>query len=499
MSHGRQSAQIDLWRRFRPTGSQEKFLRSTAFGRLFSSGYGSGKSMTGCREGIMWAVKYPGSRGLIGRLVGDELKTTTMVTFWKSMDTIGFRRCESERDMADGKGHYVHNKSERYIDFWNGSRIYYRHLDDSDSLGSLELNWAFIDEGSEVADAIYQTISSSRLRWHLTACDQADRVNRLIDRGATDEEIRQVDCDCPRGIWVCTNPGASGYLKAVTRGEVADWEWIAAKPGDNPYNGPDYYAKMERDRKVNGEVWMKRFYEGSWDSFEGQRFTSFDRDTHVLATDWRPTDQHLIRLGWDFGHVETFVSFMAYLPDRNEPVVVFDEVVVNEVQDPQQVADLVKAKFREYGINGRLVISMGDPAGTGATQFSSISPIGAYAGLGLPINPCKKGKSPTDRANLLTAFLNERKVMLGGERWPGIVFSPRCARTIDSVVNLRWKPQTGRLGEDPREVFLDVNKHGFDGLSYGLFAVPPPDLPKPPFKPGPNVNVGPQAAYAELG
>ena len=483
---------IDLWRRFRPTPSQEKFLRSPAFGRLFSSGYGSGKSMTGCREAIMWAARYPGCRGLIGRLVGDELKTTTMNTFWKSMDTIGFKGGTPEQ-VAAGRAHYTHNKSDRYIDFWNGSRIYYRHLDDTDSLGSLELNFAFIDEGAEVDDEIYKTISSSRLRWHLTACDQVDRVIEMIDRGATDEEIAAVDCDCPKGIWVCTNPGASGYLKSVTEGRVPRWDWIPAKPGDNPYNGPEYYAQMEQDRQINGEIWMKRFYEGSWDAFEGQRFPGFDREKHVVNKDFRPTDRHLNICGWDFGHVETFIAFISWMPDGSEPVVVYDEVVVNNVNDPKDVADLVNERIKEYGL--RNVIHLGDPAGVGSTQFSNETPIGAYASHGLHISPAKKAKSPTGRADHLSKFLNIRIKTFDGTEWPGIVFiDGKTPRAVDSIIGLRWKPKTGKAGEDPREVFLDKNKHGFDGVTYGLHGVPPPELPKP--KPQTTVRVNVTAAEA---
>lgn len=489
------NAKIDLYRGFRPTESQRRFLVSKARGRLMSSGYGSGKSLTGCREGICWAAKYPGSRGLIGRRIADELATTTMVTFWKSMDKIGFLAGTPEQVKA-GRAHYTHNKAERYIDFWNRSRIYYRHLDDPQSLGSLELNWAFIDEGAEVEDDIYKTISSSRLRWHIDGCDQADRVVAMIEAGASDEQVMAVACNCPYGIWVCTNPGASGYLRAVTEGMVEDWEWIRAKPGDNPYNGPDYYAKMQRDRKINGEVWFKKFYEGDWGAFEGQRFTMFDESRHLIDVEWRPTAEHRVVCGWDFGHVETFVSFMAYLPDSSEPVVVFDEVVVNEVQEPGQVADAVKAKLGEYRVSQSQIVMLGDPAGVASSQFSKISPISAYAALGLGIGPCKQGKNPVDRANLLAAYLVENRIQPDGSIWPGIVFvKQRTRRTVNSVVNLRWKPQTGRVGEDPREVFLDKNKHGFDGLTYGIYAVPPPGAPAQEKRPLAGANLSARDAW----
>ena len=468
--------EINLFARFRPTPSQMRFFRSEAFGRLFSSGYGSGKSKTGCREGIRWAAMHAGSRGLIGRQTATDLRDTTMTTFWKEMAQVGFVRADSEKDMLAGRGHYLHNKADREIRFWNGSVILYRHLDDPDALGSLELNWAFIDEGAEVDDAIYKTIASSRLRWHLPECDQQERVAELIAQYASDEEIANVPCDCPRGIWVCTNPGASGYLRSVTRGQVYGWEWIPAKPGDNPYNGPDYYKKMERDRQINGDVWMKRFYEGSWDAFEGQRFPMFDRDTHVLTDrKWERRDAHVVVEGWDFGHRETFVVWMAYLPDGSEPVVVFHELQMNEVMEPQDVADEVLRIRGQYGLEK--VIALGDPAGVAAGTFSAVSPIQAYAKLGIYISPCKLGKSPTARADLLTAHLNERKKMVDGSEWPGIVFLPSCPAVVDSIINLRWKPQTSKVGEDPREQFLKKDDHGFDALGYGLVGVPPPDMP----------------------
>ncbi len=483
------SASIDLFRRFRPTPSQEKFFRSSAFGRLFSSGYGSGKSKTGCREGIRWAVTHAGSRGLVGRQTATDLRDTTMVTFWREMSQIGFV-AGAPAAVAKGTAHYTHHKADREIRFWNGSSIIYRHLDDPEALGSLELNWAFIDEGAEVDDMIYKTISSSRLRWHLPACDQQEIVEELIARSASDEEVASVACGCPRGMWVCTNPGASGYLRAVTRGQADGWEWIRAAPGDNPYNGPDYYAKMERDRQMNGDIWMRKFYEGDWTAFEGQRFTMFDSERHVLDVPWRPTSAHQIVEGWDFGHRETFVTWMAYHPKMNEPVVVFAELQVNEVMEPHDVADEVKRIRAEYRVDPRAVISLGDPAGTGATQFSAVSPIGAYAALGLHIAPCKAGKNPQARADLLTAFLNETRRQPDGSLWPGIVFSPSCPAVVDSVLRVQWKKQISRAGEDPREQFLKKDDHGFDSLSYGLVGVPEPVFEKPkPVRLGRNVSI----------
>jgi hypothetical protein len=232
---------------------------------------------------------------------------------------------------------------------------------------------------------------------------------------------------------------------------------------------------MERDAKINGAVWMRRFYEGSWDAFEGQRFPMFDRDLHVMQAPWTPREQPpdwVIVEGWDFGHRETFVTWMAYNPTSREPVVVFDEVQANEVHDPREVAERVHAVRERHGI--REPHCFGDPTVTNATTFSSLTPQLAYAKHDIHIAPMRAGKSPQARADLLTHFLNERRVQPDMSVWPGIVFGPNCVNLIESVINLRWKPQTSKAGEDPREVFLKKDDHGFDALGYGLCAVPPP-------------------------
>ena len=488
------TTQINLYNRFTPTGSQKRFLKSRAKGRLFSSGYGSGKSKTLCRESIRWSIDYPGSRNGIFRLTAEQLRKTTMVTFWKEMNQIGFKG-GTPAEVGRGIAHFSHNKSEKELLWWNGSVTMYGHLEDAEEgLGSLELSSAAVDEGSQVPDSILSTLYTSRLRWHLPRCDHQEEVEAMISSGALPEEIAAIPCNCPRGMWVCTNPGASGYLKAVTEGRVDGWDWIPAKPGDNPYNGPDYYEQMERLREINGDVWMRRYYDGDWTAFEGARFSMFDRGRHIMDAPFTPSPQYEIVESWDFGHRETFVTWIAFNPSSNEPVVVFDELQVQEVNDPSDVARPVMAIRDKHRIGGR-VRCFGDPAGVAANQFSSVSPIQAYAKLGIYIAPMKAGKNPQARADLLTRFLNENRIQPDGSIWPGIVFGPDCTKVVHSIQNLRWKPQASKIGEDGREQFVKKEDHGFDALSYGLCAVPPPDLSVEPPRAVAGVNLGARDAW----
>lgn len=469
---------IDLWRRFTPFETQSRFLRSPAKYRLLSSGYGGGKSSLGCRESIRHAVNFPGSRNGIFRDVGEQLRKTTMITFWREMAICGFKE----------NVHYTYLKQEKEVRWWNKSVTLFSHFEDVDALGSFELSTAFIDEGADVPDEIYAALFPGRLRTHLPGCALAEEIQARMDAGLAHDDL---NCPCPQRGWVCTNPGGSGYLKRVTLGEMGDeWEWFPVKPGENPFNGPDYYEEMRRKRSINGEVWFQRYYNGDWSAFEGQRFTMFDREKHVAPTTFTPGPEYEVIEGWDFGHRETFVVWIAYRPDSNEPVVVFDELQYREVQQPSQVANLVKEVRARHRIADR-VRALGDPAGAAASQFSEIGPISAYAQLGIYIAPCRIGKSPVDRANVIAKFLVESRKQLDGQVWPGIVFSPNCSATIDSLTNLRWKPNHNRLGEEGREQFVKVNDHGFDALGYGILGVPPPGEPDAPRKARPGVNTSP--------
>lgn len=467
---------IDLWRNFRPFDTQRRFLESTAKYRLLSSGYGGGKTALGCRESIRHAVQHPGSINAIFRDTGTNLRDTTMQTFWREARTIGFQE----------NTHYTYNKQDRIIRWWNNSETWFRHFEDVEALGSIELSTAFIDEGSEVADDIYAALFPGRLRAHLPDCDIATQIRQAQDNG---QPTHNITCACPQRAWICTNPGASGYLKQVINGQMGpEWEWFPVKPGENPYNGPAYYNEMRRKKNIYGDAWYRRYYEGSWDAFEGQRFTMFDRDKHILPTPFRPDpNRYDIIEGWDFGHRETFIVWIAADPNGQEPNVVFHELKINEVQSPQQVANAVKRIRDHYRIHNT-VRALGDPAGIAANQFSAISPITAYAQLGIYISPCRHGKNPLARADVIAKWLTTERRQPDGTTWPGLVFNPTCPHVVDSLTSLRWKNTSNRLGEEPREAFIKINDHGFDALGYGILGITPPtETPPPP----PNDPWGP--------
>ena len=117
---------------------------------------GGGKSFLLVAYAIITSLKYPGVRGLIGRSKLDALKKTTLNTF--------FDVC-SQWNIKSGE-HYTYNAQSNIIKFYNDSEILLKDLflypsdANFDSLGSLELTYACIDEANQITEKAKNVLSS---------------------------------------------------------------------------------------------------------------------------------------------------------------------------------------------------------------------------------------------------------------------------------------------------------------------------------------------------
>lgn len=129
---------------------------------LYGGAAGGGKSYLGCAWIIWLCMEYDGIRTLIGRSKLTALKTTTLNTF--------FEVCKQWGLHADL--HYKFNAGSNIITFYNGSEVMLKDLfaypsdRNFDSLGSLEITAAFVDECSQITEKAKQ-ILGSRIRYKL--------------------------------------------------------------------------------------------------------------------------------------------------------------------------------------------------------------------------------------------------------------------------------------------------------------------------------------------
>jgi len=442
-----------LWNGFKfnvPT--QVRFLHSDAKYRLLSSGYGSGKSFVGCRETLRHVLAFPGSRHMVSRLHYPDLRDTTMVTWKKTLDQAG---------LVKGK-HYEFNKNDWIYEFENESTVLLRNLDDEEKFGSLEVNTIFVDEGSEVPDSVYKVLFPSRLRWRLPSCQWDGPVE--IDPHTLGQ------CRCPRRAWICTNPGASGYLRKVTQGEMGDdWQWFPVKAGEN-VNDIAYHQELAKMGERYGKVWFERYVSGSWDAFEGQRFTMFDREEHVVKPFVPDQSRYDIYEGWDFGYRNpTAVVWLAVDKNGEDPVVAFREYEYSERSIEQNSRSVLEIR-KSMGLASGDIMAYGDPIGQ-VVDRSGLSDILLYYRNGIEIIPCTLGKDPNIRAHVIARLLSSRKKSRNGES-PALVVTSECPLLADALIEYRYKEVQSQSGEDQPEKFLKQNDHLVDALGYGLAATP---------------------------
>ena len=134
---------------------------------LFGGGAGGGKSAFGCYWQIKNRLKYPGTRGLIGRAKLKVLKETTLQSF---------KEIAKIQGLVQGVHFKITSAQDKEfpnsIVFFNQSVIYLRDLfmypsdPEFDDLGSLEITDAFIDECNQIVEKA-KGIVKSRIRYRL--------------------------------------------------------------------------------------------------------------------------------------------------------------------------------------------------------------------------------------------------------------------------------------------------------------------------------------------
>ena len=204
---------------------------------LFGGAAGGGKSWVGVSYLILMATKYPKTRYLMGRSKLDALKKTTLNTFFEVCVAWNLKAIE----------HYTFNGSSNVITFYNGSEIILKDLflypsdRNFDSLGSLEITSAFIDEANQITEKA-KNVVASRLRYKL---DENGLIPKML-----------MTCN-PAKNWVYSEyyrPSKDKTIKPYRK-------FIQSLVGDNTYISKHYEKQLfELD-----ELSKQRLLYGNWE------------------------------------------------------------------------------------------------------------------------------------------------------------------------------------------------------------------------------------------
>lgn len=241
----------------------------------YGGGAGGSKSYTLCAWLIAMCLKYPGTRWLMGRSKLKALTETTLVTF--------FDVCQQWH--LEVGVHYLYNSKSNVITFgkdYGGSVILLKDLfsypsdPEFDSLGSLEITGAGIDEASQISSKAREIIRS-RIRYKLdNFCPRCARV-RTVDL----DENKKWKCECghytggliPKMLLTC-NPTKNwiytDFYRPWKEGKLPpNRKFIQVLAKDNKYTQASYLENLEGLTGSN----RQRLLEGSWE---------FDSDTWSL-------------------------------------------------------------------------------------------------------------------------------------------------------------------------------------------------------------------------
>lgn len=299
---------------------------------LYGGAAGGGKSAFGCLWLISMCQNYPNTRWLMGRAKLKTLKETTLNTFFE---------LASKLDIGD---EFNYNAQSNVIYFYNGSEIILKDLflypsdPNYDSLGSLEITGAFIDECNQVVYKAWQIVKS-RIRYKLSEYDLIPKMLGTLNpaKNWTYKEFYQ--------------PSKNGTLKDYRK-------FIQALPQDNPHLHPSYLKSLlQLDNNAK-----ERLYYGNWE-YDDDPSTLIDIDAiidyfnpnHLKLEGKHYLTIDVARKGKDstvFRVWHNWVCIDIVIFDKNTIVEAFNEgrklQVKYNISNSQTVAD-------EDGVGGGLV------------------------------------------------------------------------------------------------------------------------------------------------
>ena len=282
---------------------------------LFGGSAGGGKTVIGCLWLIAMCQKYPRSRWVMGRSKLKALKETTLNTFFQITNDLGVNN------------QYKFNSQTNVITWNNGSEIILKDLflfpsdPNFDSLGSLEICGAFVDEAGQCAWKAIQ-ILLSRMRYKLKEFD-------IIPK-----------------LFMSTNPQKNWaysefYMptKMCTIGD--DKKFIQSLAMDNPHL-PEVYIET---LKTLDHASRERLLYGNWD-YEDNPYAMFEYSDilGLFTSEWiKPTEDRYMTCDISYQGADKFV------------IAIWAGMVVEKIIAIDKIDDVsVSKKIHELRINYRV-------------------------------------------------------------------------------------------------------------------------------------------------
>lgn len=329
---------------------------------LYGGAAGGGKTHLGCMWELISAMRYPGTRWLMGRAELKALRNSTLLELFDICRKFGL---QAERD-------FWYNIMEAKIKFPNESEIHLMDLKtdpsdpEMDRLGSTAYTGALIDECSQVSDKARNTVLS-RLRHRL---DEYGLVPKLL---------------------MCSNPTKNflyyNFYKPARAGKLPpDKVYIRATSEDNPYLSIHYIDGLKRLDPLTRE----RLLMGNWEYDEDDpgRLIEFDKITDIFSNPPELGERYITADVARFGSDRTVM--MSWNGLRVEKMLVRQH----------QGTDVTAKELQALAITDKVPMShiAVDEDGVGGGVVDNLKGVKGFEG----------GSRPLDEGNKETNYLNLR-------------------------------------------------------------------------------------------
>ncbi len=302
---------------------------------LFGGSAGGGKSVIGAYWVLKNCFKYPKSRWLIGRAELKVLKETTLISFFEVCNIQGLR----------AGVHYRYNQQDSSVTTANGSVILFKDLDyypsdpNFDSLGSLEITGAFIDECNQLV-SIAKEVVKSRIRFKL---DHFGIIPKLL-----------MTCN-PAKNWVYHDfylPSKQGQLPK-------DKAFIQSLVTDNPFISKHYIDNL---RGMKDKALRERLLNGNWE-YDDDPSRMIEYDAIVKSFSNRPPEGYR-KISCDvarFGKDKTVIGIWNGL--------LCEQIITIDKSDLTYVANLLRKEASIRGMTVKDIVVDEDGVGGGVVDM----------------------------------------------------------------------------------------------------------------------------------
>lgn len=300
---------------------------------LYGGGAGGGKSMLGAYWVLKQCLKYPNTRYVIGRSRLKNLKETTLRSL--------FEVCSMQGLTANVDFTYNETKSlitihQTKSEILLKDLFHYPSDPNFDSLGSMEITGAFIDEATEITTTAYNVIQS-RMRYNL---DKHGLTPKLL-----------MTCNPSKG-WIY-----SEFYKKFKDGTLDDnKQFVQSLVTDNP-NISKHYINQLRQLDVLSQ---KRLLFGDWEYS--------DDDTQLFSIDALNdmfTNEYVSGVG------QKYISVDVARYGRDQSVVCLwhdwrcEEIKTFDKNSIDELANIVDQLAKKHNVQRSNIVADSDGVGGG--------------------------------------------------------------------------------------------------------------------------------------